>query len=268
MCVYSGDNAEHLESAVDSILHQSVQPSEVVLVVDGPVPSSVESVISEYGKLPYFKIVKLEENQGHGIARRVCLSNCTHDIVALMDADDISVPQRFEKELAVLLKRDDLSIVGGDIAEFIDGPDNVVCYRKVPSEDKDIKEYMKKHCPMNQMTVMFRKSDVERAGGYLDWYCEEDYYLWLRMYLAGMNFANIPEVLVNVRVSKETYQRRGGIRYFNSEAKLQRYMLQNRIIRVPTYISNMLKRLIVQVLLPNRIRGWAFQRFAREQKDQ
>ena len=267
MCVYGGDNAEHFKLAVESILHQSVQPNEVVLVVDGPVPHRLDAVISEYEQLPCFKVIRLKENRGHGIARRTCLSNCSYNIVALMDADDISVPRRFEKELDVLLNHDNLSIVGGDIAEFIDRPENIVGYRKVPSGDKEIKEYLKKRCPMNQMTVMFRKGDVERAGGYLDWYCEEDYYLWLRMYLADMNFANIPEVLVNVRVGKEMYQRRGGIRYFKSEAKIQRYMLQNRIICVPTYIFNVLKRLVVQVLMPNRIRGWVFKKFAREQKN-
>ena len=266
MCVYGGDNAEHFKDAVESILNQTVKPEEVIIVVDGPVSTPLDVVICEYEKLPCCKIIRLKENQGHGVARRTSLSYCSYDIVALMDADDISVPQRFEKELAILLNHDELSIVGGDIAEFIDSPENIVGYRKVPNEDNDIKEYIKKRCPMNQMTVMFRKHDVESVGGYLDWYCEEDYYLWLRMYLEGMNFANIPEVLVNVRVGKEMYQRRGGIHYFKSEAKLQRYMLQNRIIRVPTYIVNVLKRLIVQVLLPNRLRGWVFQKFAREQK--
>ena len=76
---------------------------------------------------------------------------------------------------------------------------------------------------MNQVTVMFRKKDVNEAGGYLDWYCEEDYYLWIRMCLKKMKFSNIPEVLVNVRIGKEMYQRRGGLRYFKSENELQKY---------------------------------------------
>ena len=116
---------------------------------------------------------------------------------------------------------------------------------------------------MNQMTVMFRKKDVDAVGGYLDWHCEEDYYLWLRMYLAGMKFANIDEVLVRVRVGEEMYRRRGGWKYFASEAKLQGYMLKHKIIGVPTYVLNVIKRLIVQVLLPNRLRGWVFKKLAR-----
>lgn len=263
MCVYGGDNAEHFRLAVDSVLNQTIQPDEVVLVVDGPVPSALEAVILEYEKLSCFKVIRLKENQGHGIARRTSLENCTYDIVALMDADDISVPTRFEKELDVLLNNQNLSIIGGNIAEFIDNPENIVAYRNVPSEDEKIKECLKKRCPMNQMTVMFRKADVNEAGGYLDWYCEEDYYLWIRMSLKNMRFSNIPEVLVHVRVGEEMYRRRGGFRYFKSELKLQKYMLKNKVIGFPTYFINVSKRLIVQVLLPNRLRGWVFRKFAR-----
>ena len=111
---------------------------------------------------------------------------------------------------------------------------------------------------------MFRKSSVEAAGGYLDWFNEEDYYLWLRMYLAGMTFGNVADTLVNVRVGEEMYQRRGGLRYFKSEARLQKYMLDHRVIGTGTYLVNVAKRLVVQVLLPNHLRGWVFQNFARK----
>ncbi len=263
MCVYDGDNADHFKVAVDSILNQTVQPDEVVLVVDGHVSSPLASLICEYEKIPCFKIIRLKENQGHGVARRESLKNCSYDYVALMDADDISVPTRFEKQLKVLNDNKSISVVGGNISEFIDFEDNIVGHRNVPFEDSEIKRYLKTRCPMNQVTVMFRKKDVNDVGGYIDWYCEEDYYLWLRMYLKGMCFSNIPEVLVNVRVGKEMYQRRGGLRYFKSELKLQTYMLKNKIIGFPTYLVNVGKRLIVQVLLPNRLRGWVFRKFAR-----
>lgn len=263
ICVYGGDNPEHFKLAVDSVLHQTVKPNEIVLVVDGPVPPSLESVIAEYEQLSCLRTIRLAENQGHGVARRTSLQNCSHEIVALMDADDISVPTRFEKQLAVLSDDPSLSIVGGNITEFVGFEDHIIGSRNVPNEDAAIKKYLKTRCPMNQVTVMFRKEDVDKVGGYLDWYCEEDYYLWIRMCLAGMKFANIPEVLVNVRVGEEMYQRRGGLKYFRSERRLQKYMLKHKIINLPTYIINVGKRLVVQVLLPNRLRGWVFRKFAR-----
>ena len=265
MCVYGKDNAAHFKSAADSIIHQTVKPSEVVLVVDGPVPEGLDQIIAGYEANPLFRVIRLEKNVGHGNARRIGLENCIYELVALMDADDISVPDRFESQLRIFEKETDISIVGGQIEEFIDEPEKPVSLRRVMTSDQDIKEDMKVRCPMNQVTVMFKKTDVQRAGGFIDWYCEEDYYLWLRMAQLNMRFANVDKVLVQVRVGADMYQRRGGWKYFSSEAKLQKYMLDNRMIGLGTFAVNAAKRLIVQVLLPNKIRGWVFQRFARGQ---
>ena len=262
MCVYDGDHADYFKIAADSILNQTVKPDEVVIVVDGPVHSALDSVICEYENQSNFKIIRLEKNQGHGEARRVSLLNCSNELVALMDADDISVSDRFEQELK-LFQNNDFDIVGGNIAEFTEDVDNIVAYRTVPQDDSEIKEYMKKRCPFNQVSVMFRKSSVEKAGGYLDWYCDEDYYLWLRMFLSGCTMANTGTVLVNVRVGKEMYQRRGGWKYFVSETKLQHYMLKNNIIGLFTFFCNVAKRFIVQIAMPDKIREWFFCRFAR-----
>jgi hypothetical protein len=132
------------------------------------------------------------------------------------------------------------------------------------ADDAEIKSDLRGRCPMNLVTVMFKKSKVEEVGGFIDWFCEEDYYLWLRMALADMRFANVQDDLVNVRVGKEMYRRRGGVKYFKSEAKLQGFMLKNKLISFPRYMINVNKRLIVQVLLPNKLRGWVFKKLARK----
>ena len=108
------------------------------------------------------------------------------------------------------------------------------------------------------------RSPGSAVGGYLDWYCDEDYYLWIRLALAKYKFANLPDVLVNVRVGKEMYQRRGGWRYFKSEARLQRYMLNNKLISLPRYIYNVAGRFAVQVAMPNKVRGYIFQKLFRK----
>lgn len=263
MCVYGKDDPQHFKTALESILNQTAMPDEVVLVVDGPVPEALGNIISQYENNPIFNIIRFSENRGHGEARRAGLEACEFELVALMDADDISTPDRFEKQIKLFKQDSQLSIVGGNITEFVDNPENIVGKRIVPEDDHEIKEYMKKRCPMNQMTVMFKKTDVCSVGGYIDWYCDEDYYLWLRMALEGMKFKNLFDTLVNVRVGKEMYSRRGGYKYFKSEARLQVYMLKNRVISPVTFLINVLKRLIVQVLLPNRVRGWVFKKFAR-----
>lgn len=263
MCVHGGDNAENFRIAVESIIKQTLPPDEIVIVADGPVPNSINSILKEFELHPLFQIIRLETNQGHGIARKIGLDNCTNELVAIMDADDISSSERFENQIKAFVDQPDTDIVGGMITEFVEKPDNIVGKRVVPLIDREIKEYMKKRCPMNLVTVMFKKSSVEKAGGFIDWYCEEDYYLWLRMAQKGMKFANVKETLVNVRVGDDMYRRRGGLKYFRSEAKLQKYMLDNRIIGFGTYLINVTKRLTLQVLMPNKLRGWVFRKFAR-----
>ena len=261
MCVYAGDDPLHLKLAVDSVLNQTVKPDEIVLVIDGKVPSSTIDVIERF---PMLKVIHLPQNYGLGIARQKSLQHCTHDIVAIMDADDICASVRFEKQLAVINENKLLSVVGSNIAEFRESPENIHSYRVVPQRDSDIKEYMKKRCPINHMTVMLRKSDIEKAGGYKDWHYNEDYYLWIRMSLMDMRFENIYEPLVYVRMTEDTYRRRGGWRYFISEAKIQYYMFSRNMIQFGRLLINITQRIVVQLLLPNCFRRWIFNRFARK----
>lgn len=208
-------------------------------------------------------VLRFKENQGHGKARQRGIEACRNEIIALMDSDDICVPDRFEQQIPFFMT-DGIDIVGGNIAEFIHAEENIIAFRNVPTKDAEIKTYMKKRCPFNQMSVMFRKNSVIDAGGYLDWYCDEDYYLWIRMALNECTMANTGTVLCHVRVGEDMYHRRGGVKYFQSEAKLQKYMLDHKMISFGTYSTNVVKRLIVQVFLPNRLRGWVFRKVARD----
>ena len=274
MCVYGGDDPAHFDIALESVVNQTVKPAEIVLVVDGPVPDDTDSVIEKYQKISQshkigFSVYRLEQNMGHGAARRLSLDKCTHEYIALMDADDISVPDRFEKQIAYMNTHPNISVVGGNITEFINQRNGRDISRKagcriVPETDGAIKEYMKKRCPMNQVTVMFNRNAVRKAGGYIDWYCEEDYYLWIRLALNEYEFANLNHNLVNVRVGEEMYRRRGGIRYFRSEEKLHRFMYGKRMISFRRYMMNVSERLVVQVLMPNKVRGWIFRKLARQ----
>jgi glycosyltransferase involved in cell wall biosynthesis len=182
ICVYGKDNADHFKTAMESIINQTIPPTEIVLVVDGPIPERIQKVTQDIqSKCEYLKVVYLKNNVGHGEARRTGIDQCTHNLIAIMDADDICVPDRFEQQLLCFRTEAGLSVVGGNIVEFVDDINNTVGIRKVPEDDSGIKQYLKKRCPFNQVTVMFKKDDVMEAGGYIDWYCEEDYYLWIRM---------------------------------------------------------------------------------------
>ena len=135
MCVYGKDNPLWFETAVESVINQTVRASEIVLVVDGPVPDELDSIIKKYEAMPEFKVIRFKENQGHGNARRAGLKAATYELVALMDADDICIPERFEKQLEIFANDPTVDIVGGNISEFIGDPENIVAKREVPSDD-------------------------------------------------------------------------------------------------------------------------------------
>ena len=266
MSVYKNDNPQYFKTAVHSIYDkQTVRPTEIVLVEDGPISAELKAAVQELcDEIPIMKIVPFEVNRGHAAARQGGLDAATNELVAIMDADDIAEPCRFEKQLSYMEKHPEITVTGSIINEFIGSPENVVGSRIVPEDDNDIKTYLKSRCPMNLQTVMYRKSKVMEVGGFIDWFCEEDYYLWIRLAQAGHKFHNHQDSLVNVRVGKEMYQRRGGMRYFKSEAKLQKYMFSHGIISFPKYCYNVAIRFAVQVTMPNWLRGWVFQTFARK----
>lgn len=265
MSVYKNDKPTDFLVAVRSIYNQTTAPNDIVLVIDGPVGDELKSAISELEQeIPVMNIIWLPTNQGHATARQTGLEAAKNELCAVMDADDVAVPNRFEMQLQAFEEYPDVTVVGGIINEFIRTTENVVGTRIVPEHDAEIKDYLKSRCPMNLVTVMLKKSDVMKVGGYLDWYCEEDYYLWIRLALAGYKFYNIQENLVDVRVGEEMYQRRGGWKYFKSEAKLQHYMWKHSVIGVCRYLYNVAIRFAVQVAMPNSLRGWVFRTFARK----
>lgn len=268
MSVYAKDNEKWFDTALNSIIEQTLKPNEIVLVIDGAIPQTIQDVIDKYllicsSKEILLKIIQLSENKGLGRALSIAVDKCSNEIIARMDSDDISVKNRFEMQMRILVQHEEIDIVGGDIAEFIGNVENRVGRRSVPLSDKAIKKYVKKRCPFNHVTVMYRKKAVLKAGGYKDLFWNEDYYLWIRMTEKGCQMANTGSVLVNVRVGEDMYKRRGGKKYFKSELFLQNYMYKKQMIGTVTLVSNIVKRFIIQILMPACVRGWVFQKFAR-----
>ncbi len=266
MSVYKKDNPFYVKKAIESITkNQTLLPQEVIIIVDGPVKDNLLNVIKSYEtESTLYKIIWLKENRGLGNALRIGVEKASNEIIARMDSDDVAHPNRFEKQISFLKANPNCDLVGGQITEFIGDENNIVGTRQVPTANNEIYRWMRQRCPFNHMTVMFKKSKILETGNYIDWHYNEDYYLWIRMALASMTFANLPDTLVNVRVGEEMYKRRGGWAYFKSEKGIQDFMLKKKLISLPRYIFNVTIRFIVQVAIPNNIRGFIFQKLFRK----
>tara|TARA_Y100000768_G_scaffold382483_1_gene362912 strand:- start:1348 stop:2157 length:810 start_codon:yes stop_codon:yes gene_type:complete len=268
MSIYINDKPEYINDSLNSIFKQTLIPDEIIIVLDGPILKQTESALNNFlKKSKIIKVVKLEKNMGHGDARRIGLENCTNKYVALMDCDDICIEDRFEKQINCFKNHKNLSVVGGTILEFENSVENVVAMKVMPTSNSKIYSFAKSRCPFNQMTVMFNKKDVMDSGGYLDWYCNEDYFLWIRMMQKKYIFCNISDPLVYVRVNDNYFNRRGGLKYFFSEVRLQYHMFKINLINIFKLILNISIRFFIQILMPNTIRKFIFLKLIRKNYD-
>lgn len=265
MSVYRNDNPDHFAKAVKSIyVDQTLKPDEIILVIDGPIPENLSLTINTLcNEIEILKPLWQSENKGLGIALQIGMQHVSNELVARMDADDISLPDRFEKQVNFMSENPDISICGGQISEFIDSETNIVAHRYVPLTPEECKKYYRDRDPLNHMSVMFRKSAVLAAGNYKPWHLDEDTYLWGRMLKNGCKIANLPDILVNVRVGEQMYARRGGWKYFKSDAKILKWKLDQGLTNRSRYAYNYIVRFIIQVLIPNSVRGWIFKKFLR-----
>jgi glycosyltransferase involved in cell wall biosynthesis len=245
MPVYHGDDARFLLRAFhSSVTEQTVKPSEVVLVQDGPVSASLVSAIAELDRTSpvRLKIVILPENRGLSEALTAGLAECTYDIVARMDADDISEPRRFEIQLGLI--NEGYELVGSGLHEFTESTsgEQLGIRRTPPTDPDEIARFARFHDPFNHPTVVYRKEAVERAGGYAPMGMMEDYWLFARMLASGVRAINSPEPLVRYRVSSGAYGRRGGMKLLRSEWLLQRAFLRSGFTTRRQFVRNVLIR--------------------------
>ena len=160
MAVYGGDQAEDFKKAVFSIYEQTVRPDEIIIVVDGPVPDPVAKVIADLeSAIDIIRVIWSAENQGHAVARETGLLAAKHELVAIMDSDDLSLPDRFEKQLKVFERHPEVSVVGGLVSEFVSSTGAIAGVRAVPQYNYAIKKsaftYLSDHSPV--MLVLHRR---------------------------------------------------------------------------------------------------------------
>lgn len=265
MSVYHKEKPEYLKQAIESIQAQTLPTNNFVLVCDGPLNDALDRVIvakqQEMGAV--LNVVRLAKNGGLGNALNEGIKHCKNELVARMDSDDIAYPDRCERQIAVFNTHPEVSICSGIVEEFTTDP-NIVDTRRVPPEiNAEIVEFAKKRNPFNHPCVMYKKTAVEAAGSYQDFYLLEDYYLWLRMLMAGYQGYNIQEPLLHMRAGSEMYLRRAGWKYAKTQEKLFKLMKDSGFIRNGQYIKSCVIR-SGSALAPNWLRKFMFEKVLRK----
>lgn len=210
MSVYTKNSPSELKQSIDSMLSQTVLCDQFVLVEDGPLNDELSCLIDEYviKNKGLFTTIKLKENIGLGKALDIGMNECRNELIARMDADDISLPMRCEKLLHLFSVNPELALAGTNIDEFYDDPAVIVSSRIVPSDYKGICKFIKRRNPFNHPSVMYKKSEVIRCGGYGTLRRKQDFDLFSRMVNSGCYALNIDESLLLFRSNEDNYLRR------------------------------------------------------------
>lgn len=263
--VYGRDDPAHLDRSLRSAVDdQTRPPAEVVIVQDGPVGAALRDVIAAARArvdVPV-TVVELQHNIGLGPALDAGLDACSYDIVARQDADDISLPHRFEVLVPLVETGDDL--VGSALLEFGDSETDIVGQRTPPTEPREIARYARFHDPFNHPSVVYRRSAVQAVGGYERLDLMEDYWLFARMIQHGARVRNVSEALVLYRVGAGAYARRGGRALLRSEVELQRRMRTCGFTTRSQYVRNVAVRGGYR-LVPQKVRRVAYRRVFTDQ---
>lgn len=272
MSVYKSEKAEYLRLAMNSMWNQTVPTNDFVLMCDGPLTGELDAVIEEMqvAHTDSLHVIRFEKNGGLGHALQVGVKECNNEIIARMDSDDISKPERCEKELALLEQHPEISIVGSTIEEFTEIemgsyiPTSINARRVVPEKAEDIFEFAKKRNPFNHPSVMYRKKDVLAAGNYQDVRYMQDYYLWTHMLIAGFKGYNIQEPLVYMRADSNLFKRRSGKLYRDIQINLFKYMKNQGFITTGQYIKSCILR-VGSSRAPNWLRQFMFKKVLRKE---
>jgi glycosyltransferase involved in cell wall biosynthesis len=220
LSLYCKESPDYLNYCLQSIADNTLRPDQVIIVYDGEVGEQLEAVVDKYTLRLPIEVVRITKNIGLGNALNYGLSFSTNDVVIRMDTDDKCLSCRFEKQISYLEQHPQVVLLGSAVEEFDESMKYSQGIRFSESSHLKIKEYAKKRNPFNHMSVVFKKSVIEKVGGYQHHYYMEDYNLWLRVIASGYLTYNSPEVLVYVRAGKSMIGRRKGIKYILSEIKL------------------------------------------------
>lgn len=267
MPLYMKDDPEWFCVSIDSMLKQTVLPDEIFIVCDGSLSQELDSKLKSYcQEYPgLFTIHRIKSNVGLGKALCEAVPLCRNELIARMDADDYSVPERCEKQLKIYEEHPELDVVGSNVEEFIDNTDNVVSSVVLPEYHEEIVAFAKRRCPIRHPALMYKKSAVIKAGNYRNYRHAQDYNLIVHMIMSGAKLYNIQENLIYMRVSPDFYKRRGGISQAKLVLKLKKEFYHCGFYSLKDYIISGYGNVFVAIL-PNKVREAFYKRVLRKKE--
>lgn len=258
IAVYAADDPGHFREALASIVCQRIDQtyvSRIYLGIDGPVGPALEKVVNEYGPALY-RVFRSEHNRGLAATLNSLIQALEdEDFLFRMDADDQSLPDRYQAQLDYLATHPEIDILGTAITEVdcTTGEERIVSFCRDP---QDAIDNMHRRVPVAHPTVCFRRRVLSTVGGYPVAGTNEDVALWFECLRAGFKFDNLAQAQLRFRISEGFWRRRS---FKKARSELMCYMRGIYALDglfTPKYAYPML-RLMVR-LAPTAVSKWMY----------
>ncbi|EOZ6414018.1 glycosyltransferase [Cronobacter turicensis] len=254
--VYKKDRPEYLKVSLESIYNdQEVKPAQIVIVGDGPLTDDLMKIITNFSESITDDIVDfipLDTNYGLAVALNRGLAQCKYDLVARMDADDISLPARFATQYQFMINNPEVDVCGTYVEEIDSESERHISIRRVPLTQPDILSFGKKRSPVSHPSVMFKRSTILSFGGYPLFRKSQDFALWSLLLVNGAHFANINTVLLKMRTGQELMARRG-LSHLKFEYQVLKYQKSINFISALEFTRFLMIRAVFRIM-PNKLK--------------
>ncbi len=261
MSVYHRVTHDELSDCLRSLLWQTRQPEQIVIVIDGPIPEILEVALEQFQQQSTapVELVRQEQNAGLTAALNAGLNHCSGEWILRMDADDLSLPTRFEEQLGWIESHPEIDVLGTAVYEFLRDPNKPERLKATKTEHEAISSSLGFRNPINHPTVCIRKQKLIDAQGYLDLPLLEDYFLWARLLERGARFQNLAKPLYLFRFDDATLGRRNGMQNFKNEVWLRKWMYDKKLISLPSLLLAIMAQLALR-FSPIPLQRWLWKK--------
>lgn len=215
MSVYAKENPEWLDRAMYSIWdEQTLKPDEIVLVQDGTLPTELSDVVDKWKAKLGDKLVLIVNVENLGLTKSLNkgIEQVKSKFIARMDTDDVSLPERFEKQVNFLEKHPDIAVLGGAV-EYMNESGTTLFIRRWSLHTSELEKVIFKSSPLPHPAVMVRKQIFDTGIRYNEKYRKnQDIALWFELISKGYKIANLPDIILKFTAASDVYKRRSDSR--------------------------------------------------------
>ncbi len=266
MSLFWKEQPEYLDKALESLIKQTTPPTEILLVVEGVLPDSLNFTVKKWIDIftpSILKLIPADKAKGLPACLNVGLNVAKGDIIIRFDTDDWCFPNRIEEQLNVFKSNSEISLTSAVMEEYDEKLEKLLAIRKVPLKHDEIYKYAKLRNPFNHPSVAYKRDVAITLGGYPLVNANEDYAFFCNFLINGYKATNISYPIVKARTGKQLAIRRSGKNYRLGEVECLEYLRRIGFYTSTNFYFHLLTKKIIRSL-PTNVVGMIYKYILRK----